>query len=134
MNIKNPFRKIGKRTFPFYFFLILFMVNFVINVSFVVTHHITIDTALSIAFLGMGLLTMLAFIMVSVSNPGNLKPEEPKNYFHMLMNHKPNTICFDCKVIFLSTNFLDRQTTKIPTLWNLWHMYKSLWSSLSMGG
>jgi len=92
------------------------MVNFVINVSFVVTHHITIDTALSIAFLGMGLLTMLAFIMVSVSNPGNLKPEEPKNYFHMLMNHKPNTICFDCKVIFLSTNFLDRQTTKIPTL------------------
>ena len=43
---------------------------------------------------------MLAFVMVSISNPGNLKPDEPKNYFHMLMNHKPHTICFDCKVIF----------------------------------
>ena len=43
LNIKNPFRKIGKRTFPFYFFLSMFLVNFVLNVSFVVTHHITTD-------------------------------------------------------------------------------------------
>lgn len=74
------------------------MLNFILNVSFVVTHHITIDTELSITFLAIGVVTILAFVMVSVSNPGNLKPNESKNYFHMLMTHKPNKICFDCKV------------------------------------
>jgi hypothetical protein len=44
LNIKNPFRKIGKRTFPFYFFIIAFFLNYALNVSFVLTHHITTST------------------------------------------------------------------------------------------
>lgn len=41
LNIKSPFRKIGKRTFPFYFFLLAFSINYVLNASFVVSHHIS---------------------------------------------------------------------------------------------
>ncbi len=44
LNVKNPFRKIGKRTFPFYFFLLSFTINYILNVSFVITHQITTDT------------------------------------------------------------------------------------------
>lgn len=88
LNIKNPFRKIGKRTFPFYFFLSMFLVNFVLNVSFVVTHHITTDVYLSIVFLAIGILTIVSFVLVSVRNPGYLKPDEPRNYFQMLLKHK----------------------------------------------
>jgi ankyrin repeat protein len=39
LNIKNPFRKIGKRTFPFYFFLAAFFINYLLNVSFVISSH-----------------------------------------------------------------------------------------------
>lgn len=44
LNIKNPFRKIGKRTFPFYFFLIAFFTNYLLNVSFVISTHFTTST------------------------------------------------------------------------------------------
>jgi len=38
-NIKTPYRKIGKVTFPFYFLLTLFLTNYLLNVSFVLFQH-----------------------------------------------------------------------------------------------
>lgn len=74
LNIKNPFRKIGKRTFPFYFFLVVFFTNYALNVSFIVTHHIASSMFLTLVFLILGFLTLMAFGMVFVKDPGYLKP------------------------------------------------------------
>lgn len=34
-NIKTPYRMVGKVTFPFYFLLVLYLTNYILNVSFV---------------------------------------------------------------------------------------------------
>lgn len=99
LNIKSPFRKLSKRTFPFYLFLTIFFSNYLVNVSFVITHHINTQIEISIAYLSLGLLSIFSFILISVTNPGYLRPVESSNYFKMLLDNSPKQICFDCKVI-----------------------------------
>ena len=36
MNIKTPFRKLKRRSFPFYMLLVLFALCYVLNISFVI--------------------------------------------------------------------------------------------------
>lgn len=74
MNIKTPFRKLKRYTFPFYLLLILFLSNYILNISFVISKHITTETWLAITFLILGFIVLLFFIIATLSNPGYLKP------------------------------------------------------------
>ncbi len=38
-NVKPAFRKTEKYTFPFFFFIAIFMTNFILNVSFIVSQN-----------------------------------------------------------------------------------------------
>jgi hypothetical protein len=41
---------------------------------------------------------IISFVLVSVLDPGYLRPEGAKNYFQMLLKNPAHSICFDCKV------------------------------------
>jgi hypothetical protein len=74
LNFKNPYRKIEKRTFPFFLFLFLFITNFVLNVSFVLPNRIQEELELGIGFLVLGTLVILTYVLVSLKSPGSLRP------------------------------------------------------------
>ena len=57
-------------TFPFYFLLLLFSTNYLLNVSFVLFQHFPTHGDLAFAYLLMGLLVAVLFGVVSRSNPG----------------------------------------------------------------
>lgn len=108
MNIKTPFRKLHKKTLPFYMFLSLFLVNYVLNVSFVVQTTFVKDKneGLAITFLVIGFVTIIFYIISACWNPGFLKPAQHNEFVHtqsrsmfqILNRFKPQQICFDCKV------------------------------------
>lgn len=103
MNIKTPFRKLRKHTLPFFLLLFLFLSNYILNICFVLHDSIKYRMDLSIAFLSIGLVVGLLFILCKISNPGCLKPKTSagSNMFQMLLKCKPTDICFDCRVIII---------------------------------
>lgn len=118
MNIKTPFRKLRKHTFPFYLLLFLFLSNYILNVSFVLRTSVTYRIDLSITYLAIGFIVAVLFFASKISNPGILKPQTATgNLFQILVKNKPTEICFDCKVPVLAN--IDSKTRKIETLRNL---------------
>jgi len=69
-NIKTPYRKIGKVTFPFYFLLILFLTNYILNVSFVLFQHFPQNGDLAFAYLVIGFVVAIFFLVVARKEPG----------------------------------------------------------------
>lgn len=99
MNIKTPFRKLRRHTFPFYLLLFLFLSNYILNISFVLQASFTYRLDLSITFLVIGFIVALLFFISKISNPGILKPQNiTGNMFQVLLKNKPTEVCFDCKV------------------------------------
>jgi hypothetical protein len=64
-NIKTPYRKIGKYTLPYYFLVILFLTNFILNLSFVLFQHFPQGGDLAFAYLIIGLVVVALFFMAS---------------------------------------------------------------------
>lgn len=124
MNIKTPFRKLHKHTLPFYLLLFLFLSNYVLNVSFVLYQSVVYRLDLSIAFLVLGFIVGVLFIICKFSNPGLLKPKIPYNMFQMLLKNKSQDICYDCKVHYPLT--IDRKAIKISSLLDMLIMYLCL--------
>lgn len=56
---------------------------------------------MGITFLALGLIVLILFTLSSLKSPGYLRPDESKDYFSMLLNNKPSSICFDCKVNYI---------------------------------
>ena len=79
MNIKTPYRSIGKYTFPFYFFIILYLINYVLNISFVLFRHFPHGGDLAFAYLVVGFIVALLFVVSSVKKPGYIEGERDKN-------------------------------------------------------
>lgn len=75
MNIKTPFRKLNKHTLPFYLFLILYLSNFVLNISFVLYQSVVYRLDLSITFLVLGFIVGVLYLVCKYANPGYLRPE-----------------------------------------------------------
>ena len=100
MNIKTPFRKLRRHTFPFYLLLFLFLSNYILNISFVLQESFTYRLDLSITFLVFGFIVALLFFISKISNPGILKPQNiTGNMFQVLLKNKPTEVCFDCKIV-----------------------------------
>lgn len=101
MNIKTPFRKLHKHTLPFYLLLFLFFSNYILNISFVLHDSFKARQDLSIAFLAIGFIVAVFFLICKLSNPGHLKPKNSSgsNMFQILLRNKPADVCFDCKVL-----------------------------------
>ena len=78
MNIKTPFRKLQKKTFPFYLLLALFLTNYILNVSFVVKDSLESEKEMAITFLALGGWVFLLYIICVCSNPGYLRPDQNK--------------------------------------------------------
>jgi hypothetical protein len=78
--------------------MFLFFSNYILNVSFVVSHHINTDTLLGIVFLFLGFMVMACYLRCGFSNPGRLRKDTQANYLQMLVKNKPIDICYDCKV------------------------------------
>lgn len=90
MNIKTPFRKLNKHTLPFYLFLILYLSNFVLNISFVLYQSVVYRLDLSITFLVLGSIVGVLYLICKYTNPGYLRPEETTtNMFQILLKYKP---------------------------------------------
>lgn len=79
MNIKTPFRKLKRFTFPFALLVFLFSSSYLLNVSFVVSQQLAIETELAVTFLCMGMVVLFFFVVASLSNPGYLKPQKSFN-------------------------------------------------------
>ena len=58
LNIKTPYRKVGKRTFPFYFFVFSFLINFFLNISFVVFCHFSENKEIGLSYLALGIVVI----------------------------------------------------------------------------
>lgn len=97
-NIKTPYRKIEKLTFPFYFLLILFLTNYLLNVSFVLFQHFPEHGGLAFSYLAIGMLVGLLFVIVAKREPGWIRIESGQNDFEMLKRNHPSKICFECMV------------------------------------
>jgi hypothetical protein len=69
-NIKTPYRKIGKYTFPYFFLIGVFLINYLLNVSFVVFRHFPHGGDLAFVYLVAGLLVILFFLIASLTKPG----------------------------------------------------------------
>ena len=74
MNIKTPFRKLKAKTFPYYFLLVVFLINYILNISFVINRTFTTESELTIVFLSLGFLVIVFFFLSSCINPGYLRP------------------------------------------------------------
>lgn len=96
--MKTPYRKIGKVTFPFYFLLVLYLTNYLLNVSFVLFQHFPAKGDLAFVYLTLGLLIGILFVVVARKEPGFIYIEEQQNDFEMLKNNHPSKVCFDCMV------------------------------------
>lgn len=96
--MKTPYRKIGKVTFPFYFLLVLYLTNYLLNVSFVLFEHFPEKGDLAFVYLALGLLIGVLFAAVARREPGYIYIEEQQNDFEMLRNNHPSKVCFDCMV------------------------------------
>lgn len=69
-NIKTPYRSIGKYTFPFFFLIVLFLINFLLNVSFVLFRHFPHGGDLAFVYLITGFLVIIFFLIASNKKPG----------------------------------------------------------------
>lgn len=96
--MKTPYRKIGKVTFPFYFLLVLYLTNYILNVSFVLFQHFPQKGDLAFVYLVLGFLIGVLFVVVAKKGPGFIYIEEGQNDYEMLRNNHPSKICFDCMV------------------------------------
>lgn len=65
-NIKTPYRKIGKFTLPYYFLVVLFLINYILNVSFVLFQHFPQGGDLAFAYLIVGIFVILLFFLASL--------------------------------------------------------------------
>ena len=97
-NIKTPYRKIGKYTLPYYFLVILFLTNFILNVSFVLFQHFPQGGDLAFSYLIIGIIVIILFLIASKKEPGFIMIEAEQNDFDMLKKTHPSKICFDCMV------------------------------------
>ena len=80
-NIKTPYRQIGKYTLPYYFLVILFLTNFVLNLSFVLFQHFPQGGDLAFAYLIIGAVVVVVFLVASHKQPGYICIEEGQNDF-----------------------------------------------------
>lgn len=62
-NIKTPFRKMRSRTFPFYFLLVMFLINYVLGISFVLPTHFEEFMTMGIIFLILGFIVAVLFVI-----------------------------------------------------------------------
>ena len=61
--------------------LFLFLSNYILNISFIASHHIKNDTGMTVGFLSIGFTVAVLFLVGSLSNPGSLKNQKTSNYF-----------------------------------------------------
>ena len=106
-NIKTPYRKIGKFTLPFYFLIILYLTNFILNVSFVLFQHFPKGGDLAFSYLIIGIIVIILFLIASRKQPGFIMVEAEQNDFDMLKITHPSKICFDCMVNPLRSSWLN---------------------------
>ena len=71
-NIKTPYRQIGKYTLPYYFLL---------NLSFVLFQHFPQGGDLAFAYLIIGAVVVVVFLVASHKQPGYICIEEGQNDF-----------------------------------------------------
>ena len=98
--MKTPYRKIGKYTFPFFFFIVLYLINYILNISFVLFRHFPKGGDLAFAYLVIGFIVAVLFVISSVKKPGYIDSEKDQNTFTMLKRNHPSKICFECMVHF----------------------------------
>lgn len=98
LNIKTPFRKLQKHSFPFYLLIFLFLSSYILNVSFVLYQSAKYRFDLTITFLALGFLVIIFFLITKYLSPGFLKSSGSSNMFQILLKAKSYEICFDCKV------------------------------------
>jgi hypothetical protein len=97
-NIKTPYRRISKYTFPFYFLVVLFLTNYVLNLSFVLFQHFPQGGDLAFAYLVIGVLVIGLFLVASHRQPGFIGIDADQNDFEMLRGTHASKICFECMV------------------------------------
>ena len=97
-NIKTPYRKIGQFTFPFFFFVVFFLVNYLLSISFVIFRHFPKGGELAFVYLIVGGMVILFFLMASNRQPGYIRIETEQNDFTMLKRNHASKICFECMV------------------------------------
>lgn len=64
-NIKTPFRRLPRVTFPFYFLLVMYLTNYILNISFVLFRHFPRHGVLAFVYLMLGLCVGVFFVIVS---------------------------------------------------------------------
>lgn len=112
-NIKTPYRRIGKFTFPFYFLVVLFLSNYLLNVSFVLFQHFPQGGVLAFVYLIIGLAVIALFFVASRSEPGFIEPDQDQMPFDMLKGAHASKICFDCMVIRELVSYLSQRDQDI---------------------
>jgi hypothetical protein len=78
--------------------LLLFVSNYILNVSFVLFQHFPQNGDLAFAYLVIGLVVAVLFAVVARTPPGFIMIEERQNDFEMLKRNHASKICFDCMV------------------------------------
>ena len=101
LNIKVPYRKVHKHTFPFLFFIVVYLINYILNISFVLFRHFPQGGDLAFAYLVVGFVVAVLFVISSLKKPGYIDGEKDQNSFTMLKRNHPSKICFECMVNML---------------------------------
>lgn len=100
LNLQSRFSKSSPRSFPFYFFIFLFLTTYLINVVYLIPFHVKDSNILAVVGMGIGVIVATQFILLYVSNPGKIASWPKDIYFQMLKDNHPSNICFYCNVIY----------------------------------
>ncbi len=80
-NVKTPYRSIKKTTFPFYFLIVMFLANYLLNISFVLFQNFPKHGILAFCYLVMGFIAIALFLASTAKKPGYICVEAEQNDF-----------------------------------------------------